>query len=39
MPDWRSEIRARLSALRLAPERETEIVEEVAQHLDDRFGE
>src|SRR5688500_4269524 len=39
MPDWRSEIRARLSGLRLEPERETEIVEEVAQHLDDRFGE
>src|SRR5687768_4676818 len=39
MPDWRSEIRARLSELRLAPERETEIVEEVAQHLDDRYRE
>ncbi|MEO6222988.1 MAG: ADOP family duplicated permease [Vicinamibacterales bacterium] len=37
--NWRSEIRARLEPLRLAPERETEIVEEVAQHLDDRFGE
>src|SRR5215213_6905622 len=39
MPDWRTEILARLSDLRLAPERETEIVEEVSQHLDDRFGE
>ncbi|HUR19863.1 MAG TPA: ADOP family duplicated permease [Vicinamibacterales bacterium] len=39
MPDWRSEIRSRLQSLRLSPERETEIVEEVAQHLDDRFGE
>jgi hypothetical protein len=39
MPDWRSEIRTRLSTLRLAPERETEIVEEVAQHLDDRYRE
>jgi predicted permease len=39
MPDWRSEIRARLEPLRLAPEREAEIVEEVAQHLDDRFRE
>lgn len=37
--DWRREIRARLEPLRLAPERESEIVEEVAQHLDDRFGE
>ena len=39
MPEWRTEIRARLARLRLAPERETEIVEELAQHLDDRFGE
>ena len=39
MPDWRSEIRARLLSLRLAPERETEIVEEVAQHLEDRYRE
>ena len=39
MPDWRSEIRARLSGLRLAPERETEIIEEVAQHLEDRYRE
>src|SRR5688572_31202386 len=37
--NWRSEIRTRLQPLRLAPERENEIVEEVAQHLDDRFGE
>ena len=39
MPDWRPEIRTRLAKLRLAPERETEIVEEVAQHLDDRYRE
>jgi predicted permease len=39
MPDWRAEIRARLAPLRLAPEREAEIVEEVAQHLDDRYRE
>jgi predicted permease len=37
--DWRSETRARLAALRLRPEREAEIVEEVAQHLDDRYRE
>jgi predicted permease len=36
---WSHEIRARLASLRLAPERETEIVEEVAQHLDDRYRE
>jgi len=39
MPDWRVGIRARLESLRLPPEREAEIVEEVAQHLDDRFRE
>ncbi len=39
MPDWRSDIRARLASLNLPPERETEIVEEVAQHLEDRFRE
>lgn len=39
MPDWRAEIRARLQSLRLSPEREADIVEEVAQHLDDRFRE
>lgn len=39
MPDWRLEIRSRLQNLRLAPERESEIVEEVAQHLDDRYRE
>jgi len=39
MPDWKPEIRARLSAVRLAPAREAEIVEELAQHLDDRWRE
>jgi len=39
MPEWRTEIRARLAALGLRPERELEIVEEVAQHLDDRYRE
>ena len=39
MPDWRAEIRARLAPLRLAPLREAEIVEEVAQHLEDRHRE
>ncbi|MGB7925761.1 MAG: ABC transporter permease [Pyrinomonadaceae bacterium] len=37
MPDWKEEIRRRLSGLRLAPTREAEIVEELAQHLDDRY--
>ncbi|RPJ80071.1 MAG: hypothetical protein EHM13_12635, partial [Acidobacteria bacterium] len=37
MPDWRPEIRSRLAALHLSAEREMAIVEEVSQHLDDRF--
>ncbi|HEX8423880.1 MAG TPA: ABC transporter permease, partial [Pyrinomonadaceae bacterium] len=37
MPDWKDEIRKLLSGLKLAPTREAEIVEELAQHLDDRF--
>jgi putative ABC transport system permease protein len=39
MPDWKPHIRARLSSVRLAPAREVEIVEELSQHLDDRFRE
>jgi putative ABC transport system permease protein len=37
MPDWKEEIKRRLSGLRLAPTREAEIIEELAQHLDDRY--
>jgi predicted permease len=37
MPDWRGEIHRRLSAARLPPERESGIVDEVAQHLEDRY--
>ena len=36
MPDWKDEVRRRLSGLRLNPTRETEIVEELSQHLEDR---
>ncbi len=39
MPDWKSEIRQRLAGLRLEPTRETAIVEELAQYLDDRYAE
>jgi putative ABC transport system permease protein len=39
MPDWRDEVRARLNPLRLSPVREREIVEELSQHLDDRWRE
>jgi putative ABC transport system permease protein len=37
MPDWNTEVRRRLSGLRLKPTRETEIVEELSQHLEDRY--
>ena len=39
MPDWTNEIRQRLADLRLAPTREAEIVDELAQHLEDRYDE
>ena len=39
MPEWRRDILARLAPLRLAPEREHEIAEEMAQHLEDRFAD
>jgi predicted permease len=37
MPDWKAHIRPRLASLRLSPTRENEIVDELAQHLDDRW--
>lgn len=37
MPEWKEEIRQQLKTLRLAPTREAEIVEELAQHIDDRY--
>lgn len=39
MPDWAEHVRPRLSPLRLSPSREAEIVEELSQHLDDRWRE
>jgi predicted permease len=39
MPDWNEAIRKQLSELRLAPAREAEIVEELAQHAEDRYRE
>jgi predicted permease len=39
MPDWKPEIRARLEGLHLEPAREAGIVEEISQHLEDRFAE
>ena len=39
MPEWKSELQRRLAGVPLAPEREAEIVEELAQHLADRYQE
>ena len=36
---WADEVRARLSPLRLTPTRETEIVDELSQHLEDHYRE
>ena len=36
---WVQEVRTRLTALRLAPEREAEIVDELSQHLEDHYRE
>jgi PadR family transcriptional regulator len=37
MPDRTEHVRPRLSGLRLSPTREAEIVEELSQHLEDRY--
>ncbi|HEY6403991.1 MAG TPA: ABC transporter permease, partial [Blastocatellia bacterium] len=39
MPEWKQEIRERLADLKLESTREAEIVEELAQHLEDRYAE
>ena len=39
MPEWRSQIRTRLAPLRLTPTREAEILDELVQHLDERYEE
>ena len=39
MPEWKEEVSRRLASLKLAPAREAEIAEEVAQHLEDRYQE
>ena len=38
-PQWKSDIRRRLAGLHLAPIREAAIVEELAQYLEDYYGE
>jgi hypothetical protein len=37
--DWAPHVRARLASLRLSPTRESEIVDELSQHLEDRYRE
>ena len=37
MPDWRSLIRRRLAGLDIRPVDEIDIVEELAQHVEDRY--
>jgi len=39
MPDWTDHLRPRLALLNLTPAREAEIVEELSQHLDERYNE
>jgi macrolide transport system ATP-binding/permease protein len=39
MPEWKEEIRRRMARLKLEPMREAEIIEELAQHLEDRYAE
>jgi putative ABC transport system permease protein len=39
MPDWTQHVRSRLAPLALSPAREAEIVEEMSQHLDQRYEE
>jgi predicted permease len=39
MPNWAEHLRPRLSSLRLSPAREHEIVQELSQHLEDRWRE
>jgi putative ABC transport system permease protein len=39
MSEWKQEIRERLPNLRLEPGREAEVIEELAQHLEDRHAE
>jgi predicted permease len=39
MPDWTEYLRPRLAPLSLSPAREAEIIEELSQHLDQRYEE
>src|ERR1700761_8426272 len=39
MPEWNELVRRQLAELKLTPEREAEIAEELAQHAEDRYQE
>jgi predicted permease len=39
MPDWKPSLAERLARLRLRPVREREVIDELSQHLDDRYHE
>ena len=39
MPDWSKEISAAIASLHLEPSREAEVIEELSQHLRDRYDE
>jgi predicted permease len=39
MPDWRTLVAVRLASLTLRPERERDIIDELSQHLDERYRE
>jgi len=39
MPDWKNDIKQQLAELELEPTHEAEIIEELAQHLEDRYKE
>jgi predicted permease len=39
MPDWTEHLRRRLASLSLSPSREAEIIEELSQHLEQRYEE
>src|SRR5262245_43016793 len=39
MPDWQTHLRPRLARLQLTGAREAEIIEELSQHLDQRYDE
>jgi hypothetical protein len=39
MPEWKEEVRRRLAGAQLEPTREAEIVDELADHFEDRYAE